>query len=107
MKHLKTQKQLNEASENLNSELSKDSSSISDVSDSNNLDLPMELEYKLRTIDETSNLTVDDFLEECGIDLDTMTGFTWASILKQKEERFNDMNDEEFFNLYKEYKSKL
>lgn len=80
---------------------------ISDVSDSDNLDLPMELEYKLRTIDEDSNLTVDGFLEECGIDLDTMTGFAWASILKQKEERFSGMDDSEFFNLYKEYKSKL
>ena len=80
---------------------------ISDVSDSDNLDLPMELEYKLRTIGEDSNLTVDGFLEECGIDLDTMTGFAWASILKQKEERFSGMDDSEFFNLYKEYKSKL
>ena len=98
MKDLTHIKRFNESEENLN---------ISDVSDSDNLDLPMELEYKLRTIDETSNLTVDDFLEECGIDLDTMTGFAWASILKQKEERFSEMNDEEFFNLYKEYKSKL
>jgi hypothetical protein len=91
-------KRFNEHQENLN---------ISDVSDSDNLDLPMELEYKLRTIDETSNLTVDDFLEECGIDLDTMTGFAWASILKQKVERFSEIDDEQFFNLYKEYKSKL
>jgi hypothetical protein len=98
MNDLKHIRRFNESEENLN---------ISDVSDSDNLDLPMELEYKLRTIDETSNLTVDDFLEECGIDLGNMTGFAWASILKQKEERFSEIGDEEFFNLYKEYKSKL
>jgi hypothetical protein len=98
MKCLKHIKRFNESEEKSN---------ISDISDSDNLDLPMELEYKLRTIDETSNLTINDFLEECGIDLDTMTGFAWASILKQKEERFSEMNDVEFFNLYKEYKSKL
>ena len=98
MKDLKHIKRFNESDENLN---------ISDVSDSDNLDLPMELEYKLRTIDEDSHLTVDDFLEECGIDLDTMSGFAWASILKQKEERLNGVDDDKFFNLYKEYKSKL
>jgi hypothetical protein len=36
-----------------------------------------------------------------------MTGFAWASILKQKVERFSEIDDEQFFNLYKEYKSKL
>ncbi len=66
-------------------------------------DLPMELEYKLRTIDETSKLSVDDFLEEHEIDV--MTDFAWCSVLEQKEERFSKMSNEEFFNLYKEYKS--
>ena len=98
MKKTNNVKNFRQFNENLN---------ISDVSDSDNLDLPMELEYKLRTIDEDSHLTFDDFLEECGIDLDTMTGFAWASILKQKGERFNGMDDNKFFNLYKEYKSKL
>lgn len=65
-----------------------------------NHDLPLELEYKLRTIDDNSELTVDNFLEEFGID-GAISGFGWASILKQKEERFSEMSDEEFFNLYK------
>lgn len=34
-----------------------------------------------------------------------MTGFAWGSILKQKEERFKNMSDDEFFNLYDKYKS--
>ena len=58
------------------------------------------------TFEPDSNLTVDDFLEECGIDLNTMTGFGWASILKQKVERFSNMNDDDFFDLYKKYKTK-
>lgn len=38
-----------------------------DATDDNNLDLSMELEYKLRTISDDSKLTIDDFLEECGV----------------------------------------
>jgi len=54
MKHLKTQKQLNEGQENLNSELSKDSSSISDVSDS-------KYSYNIKKGDEN---TFELFLDE-------------------------------------------
>ena len=71
------------------------------------LDIPMELEYKLRTLDDTSELTIDDFLDECGIDYEYRTDFGISSAFKQKDERFKGMSDKEFFKLYKDYKDKL
>jgi len=67
------------------------------------VDIPMELEYKLRTLPEGSELTVDDFLEECGVDLKYMTNFGWASILKNAQ-IYKKLTDEEFFQKYEEYK---
>ena len=67
----------------------------------------MELEYKLRTIKDSSKMPIDDFFEECGISSEHMTGFAFGSILKQKKERFDNMSDYEFFKLYKKYKANI
>lgn len=67
------------------------------------VDIPMELEYKLRTLPEGSELTVDEFLQECGVDPKYMTGFGWASILKNAQ-IYKDMSDEEFMEKYEQYK---
>jgi len=78
-----------------------------DSNSNQEIDIPMELEYKLRTIESDSKMSIDDFFEECGVSPEHMTGFAFASILKQKEERFDNMSDDEFFKLYDEYKEKF
>ena len=71
-----------------------------------NIDLSIELENKLRTLSDDSELTVDDFLEEFGVSPEHMTGFAWASILKNAE-KYKSMSDEEFNKLYDEYKNSV
>lgn len=68
-------------------------------------DLPLELEYKIRTIDDDSELTIDDFFDEFEIDKKDRNNFMLGAIFKQKSERFDNMNDEEFFKLYREYEN--
>jgi len=68
--------------------------------------LSIELENKLRTLSDDSKLTVDDFLEEFGVNPENMTGFGWASILNGAQ-KYKEMSDEEFFKLYDEYKNSL
>lgn len=71
-----------------------------------NIDLSIELENKLRSLNDDSELTIDDFLEEFGVDLNNMTGFAWASILKNAE-KYKDMSDEEFKKEYDQYKNSI
>jgi hypothetical protein len=66
-------------------------------------DLSIELEYKLRTLEDESEFTIDDFLMEFGINPEEMTGFAWAAILNGTEE-YKEMSDEEFMSLYDDYK---
>ena len=68
-----------------------------------NIDLAIELQNKLRTLSDDSKMTVDDFVSEFGVDPKHMTDFAWASILKNSQ-KYNNMSDEEFSKLYKEYK---
>lgn len=68
-----------------------------------NIDLSIELENKMRTIGEDSDMTVDGFLAEFGIEEGEMTGFGWAAILKNAKQ-YADMTDEEFSKVYNEYK---
>ena len=77
-----------------------------DEEDDSNVDLSIELENKLRSLKDDSELTVDDFLEEFGVDPDDMTGFAWTAILKGAEE-YKDMSDEEFSKVYDEYKNSV
>ena len=74
--------------------------------DDSNIDLSIEFENKLRSLDDDSELTVDDFLEEFGVNPDDMTGFAWASILKNAE-KYKDMSDEEFKKEYDQYKNSI
>jgi len=69
-----------------------------------NIDLSIELENKLRILGDDSEMTVDDFLEEFGVDLNNMTGFAWAAILNGAE-KYKGMSDEEFSKVYDEYKN--
>ena len=66
------------------------------------IDLSIELENKLRTLPDDSELTIDNFLEEFGIEPEHMTGFAWASILKNAE-KYKEMSDTEFRQTYDEY----
>lgn len=63
-------------------------------------DLALELEYKIRTLEDGSEYTLDDFFDEFGVDADFRSDFAFAAILKQKAERFDEMSDEEFFEFY-------
>jgi hypothetical protein len=74
--------------------------------DDSNIDLSIELENKLRTLSDDSKLTIDDFLEEFGVNPEDMTGFGWASILKNAQQ-YKKMSDEEFNKLYDEYKNSV
>jgi hypothetical protein len=74
-----------------------------DNDEDSNIDLSIELENKLRNLSDDSKLTVDNFLEEFGVGTEDMTGFAWASILKNAEQ-YKKMSDEEFNKLYDEYK---
>lgn len=67
-----------------------------------NIDLSIELENKLRTLPDDSELTIDDFLEELGVKPEHMTGFAWSSILKNAE-KYKEMSDTEFRQTYDEY----
>lgn len=71
-----------------------------------NIDLSIELENKLRNLEDDSELTVDDFLEEFGVSPNDMTGFGWAAILKNAE-KYKDMSDDEFQKEYDEYKNSI
>lgn len=80
-----------------------DSNDEDDFSDEDsNIDLSIELENKLRTLPDDSELTIDDFLEEFGVSPEHMTGFAWASILKNAE-KYKEMSDTEFRQTYDEY----
>ena len=92
---------------------------ISDVSDSDNLDLPMEYEYISRKNWKHSKdydwimfklrIKLGDYGVETSFDTRDLKPSLWdASAMKNKsEERFGNMNNETFFELYKKYKSKL
>lgn len=75
-----------------------------EFSEDSGIDLSIELEHKLRTLSDDSELTVDDFVQEFGIKPGEMTGFAWAAILKNRQP-YEQMSDEEFNKLYDEYKS--
>jgi hypothetical protein len=77
-----------------------------DFEEDSNIDLSIEFENKLRSLDDDSELMVDDFLEEFGVNPDDMTGFAWASILKNAE-KYKDMSDEEFKKEYDQYKNSI
>lgn len=77
-----------------------------DFEEESNIDLSIELENKLRSLNDDSELTVDDFLEEFRVNLNNMTGFAWASILKNAE-KYKDMSDEEFKKEYDQYKNSI
>lgn len=77
-----------------------------DFEEESNIDLSIELENKLRSLNDDSELTVDDFLEEFGVNLNNMTDFAWASILKNSE-KYKDMSDEEFRKEYDQYKGSI
>lgn len=108
MKHLKL-------FENFENEIIGDEISPNDDLNSNDLnsdddydeqlekDLSIELEYKLRTLDDESEFTIDDFLMEFGINPEDMTGFAWVAILNSTQE-YKEMSDDEFMLLYDEYK---
>lgn len=66
-------------------------------------DLSIELEYKLRTLEDESEFLMDEFLMELGINPVEMTGFAWAAILNRTKE-YKEMSDDEFMSLYDEYK---
>lgn len=84
-----------------------DSQDLYDDSDEDSgVDLSIELENKLRTLPNDSEMTVDDFVAEFGIKPEDMTDFAWASILKNAQQ-YKDMSDEEFSKLYDDYKSSL
>jgi hypothetical protein len=103
MKHLKL-------FENFDNELEQDEFINSNLEDDYDekleQDLSVELEYKLRTLPDESNLTIDDFLMEFGINPEDMTGFAWAAILNGTE-KFKEMSNEEFMEFYDDYKSSL
>lgn len=71
-----------------------------------NIDLSIELENKLRTMPDDSDLTVDGFLDEFGVDPESRTDFAWAAILKNAQQ-YAEMSDEEFAEVYNNYKSSL
>jgi hypothetical protein len=110
MKDLKHIKRFNESEENLN---------ISDVSDSYNLDLPMEYEkvrrknYKNRTDSEWIMFKFRCKLNDFGVittfDTRNLKPVLWDAdaMMKIADERFGNINDETFQKLYKDYKSKL
>lgn len=75
-----------------------------DEDEDSKINLSIELEHKLRNLSDASDLTVDDFLEEFGVDPKDMTGFAWAAILKNRQP-YEQMSDEEFNKLYDEYKN--
>jgi hypothetical protein len=75
-----------------------------DEDEDSKIDLSIELEHKLRNLPDDSNLTVDDFVQEFGIDPKDMTDFVWAAILKNRQP-YEQMSDEEFNKLYDEYKN--
>jgi hypothetical protein len=101
-----------ESPENCECDYNKDDDDYDDDADEDfndedsNIDLSIELENKLRTLSDDSELTVDDFLEEFGVSPEDMTGFAWASILKNAEQ-YKSMSDEEFNKLYDEYKNSV
>jgi hypothetical protein len=94
---------------------------ISDVSDSYNLDLPMEYEKVRRKIKKYKNRTDAEwvmFKFRCKlIDLGVITTYDTRNLkpilwdadgmMKIADERFGNINDETFHKLYKDYKSKL
>jgi hypothetical protein len=112
MKDNKYIQSFNEHQENLN---------ISDVSDSYNLDLPMEYEKVRRKIKKYKNRTDAEwvmFKFRCKlIDLGVITTYDTRNLkpilwdadgmMKIADERFSNINDETFHKLYKDYKSKL
>jgi len=71
--------------------------------DDSNVDLSIELENKLRTLSDDSEMTVDGFLEEFEVPKEARSDFAWAAILKNAK-KYQDLSDDEFFELYKEYK---
>ena len=77
---------------------------ITESSKKDDVDLGLELEYTLRTIDEEedSDLDVNTWLEKFGIGEDEMSGFGWAAILKGRQ-KYEGMSDEEFFQIYADY----
>ncbi len=120
MKYLK---RFNESEENLNSELSKEtSSSISDVSGSYiHLDLPLEYEYirriRYRDRDDYNHIMfhlriklLDEYnINTGGFDYKHLHPVLWdaLSMYNKSKERFDGMNNKTFFKLYKDYKSNL
>lgn len=93
MKHLILFENFNHTDEELN------------IEDSN-IDLSIELENKLRFLSDDSQLTIDNFLEEFGVNPESMTDFALASIFKNAEQ-YKELSDEEFNKLYDKYKSSL
>ena len=71
------------------------------------VDLSMEWEYKLRTLDEEkdADYNVDNFYSEFGIASKYRSDFAYAAMLKNAQ-KYKSMSDEEFFKLYDEYKNK-
>lgn len=66
-----------------------------------NDNLALELEYKLRTLDDDSEYDFDQFFDEFGVK--NPSDFAVAAILKGREE-YKNMSDDEFFELYKNSK---
>jgi len=69
------------------------------------IDLALEFENKMRTLDDVkdADYNVDDFFDEFGVESEYRSDFAYAAILKQAQ-RYEDMSDEEFFELYNKSK---
>jgi hypothetical protein len=70
------------------------------------VDLALEYENMLRNKPDDSERTVDDFLIEFGVDPKYMTGFGWASILKNAQQ-YSKLSNDEFKEIYNNYKDNL
>jgi hypothetical protein len=72
-------------------------------SSDDSLDLSIELENKLRNLEDDSEYTFDDFFDEFGVDPEYRSDFVLASILN-KMQKYKEMSNEEFKRVYDEYK---
>lgn len=69
------------------------------------INLSLELEYLMRTKsdEEMGDLDVDGFFEMFGVTTGK-SNYAWASVLNGRQ-KYEDMSDEEFFEIYKNYKN--
>lgn len=75
--------------------------------DDTNIDLSLELEFKMRTADpvELKNKSLLDFLDELGVKQGSIEGKEFGKIL-QNQMKYKKLSDEEFLKMYNDYKTK-